>query len=91
MLYFDTALYNTESLELLFKIVGPDRCMFGTERPGAGSKENPRTGRWYDDTKPLIDTISWLTTEEKEQIFHKNAEQVFNRFRPEKLAGQKAS
>ncbi len=82
MLYFDTALYNTESLELLFKIVGPDRCMFGTERPGAGSKENPRTGRWYDDTKPLIDSISWLSTEQKEQIFHKNAEQVFNRFRP---------
>ena len=33
-LYFDTALYNVESLKLLFRIVGPERCLFGTERPG---------------------------------------------------------
>ena len=76
-LYFDTGLYNTESLELLFKIVGPDRCLFGTERPGAGSKINPRTGKWYDDVRPLIEGIPFLTAEDKENIFHKNAEQVF--------------
>ena len=76
-LYFDAALYNTESLELLFKIVGPDRCLFGTERPGAGSKINPRTGKWYDDVRPLIEGIPFLTAEDKEKIFQKNAEQVF--------------
>jgi len=80
-LYFDSALYNAESLELLFKVVGPDRCLFGTERPGAGSKTDPRTGRWYDDVRPLIEEVSWLTAEQKEQIFHKNAEQVFSRFK----------
>jgi 4-oxalmesaconate hydratase len=51
-LYFDTALYNVESLKLLFRIVGTDRCLFGTERPGAGSKTDPRTGKWYDDVRP---------------------------------------
>jgi predicted TIM-barrel fold metal-dependent hydrolase len=80
-LYFDTALYNTESLELLFKIVGPDRCLFGTERPGAGSKPDPRTGKWYDDVRPLIEGISWLSAEHKEQIFHKNALNVFSKFK----------
>jgi 4-oxalmesaconate hydratase len=80
--YFDAALYNVESLELLFKIVGPDRCLFGTERPGAGSKKDPRSGQWYDDIKPKIESISWLTAEDKEKIFHKNAEKVFTRFKP---------
>ena len=80
-LYFDTALYNVESLELLFKVVGPDRCLFGTERPGAGSKTDPRTGRWYDDVRPQIESISWLNSEQKEQIFHNNAARVFTRFK----------
>ena len=44
-LYFDTALYSIESLKLLFRICGPERCLFGTERPGAGSKTDPRTGK----------------------------------------------
>ena len=68
-LWFDASLYNKESLELLFKIVGTDRSMFGTERPGAGAKTDPRTGRWYDDTKPLINDIDWLTDEQREQVF----------------------
>jgi hypothetical protein len=46
---------------LLFRIVGPDRCLFGTERPGAGSKTDPRTGKWYDDVRPNIESIPWLT------------------------------
>lgn len=79
--YFDTALYNVESLELLFKIVGTDRCMFGTERPGAGSKKDPRTGQWYDDIKPKIESISWLTADDKQKIFQKTAEKVFSRFK----------
>ena len=80
-LYFDTALYNVESLDLLFKIAGPERCLFGTERPGAGSKKDPRTGRWYDDVKPTIESVAWLTAEQKAQIFQKNAEALFPRFK----------
>ena len=40
-LYFDTCLYSKEALELLFKVVGPDRCLFGAERPGTGSEKDP--------------------------------------------------
>jgi len=80
-LYFDTALYSVESLDLLFKIVGPDRCLFGTERPGAGSKKDPRTGRWYDDVRPMIESLEWLKPEQKNKIYQKNAESVFTRFK----------
>lgn len=79
--YFDTALYSQEALELLFKIVGPDRCLFGTERPGAGAKLDPRTGRWYDDVKPLIEGISWLTEQDRKRIFEENALRVFTRLK----------
>jgi predicted TIM-barrel fold metal-dependent hydrolase len=85
--YFDTALYNVESLELLFKIVGTDRCLFGTERPGAGAKADPRTGRWYDDVKPLIDSIAWLSEDDRRQIFETNALEVFTRLRVPATAG----
>ena len=79
-MYYDTGLYNQESLELLFKVVGPDRCMFGTERPGAGSKTDPRTGRWYDDLKPMIDAIEWLDDEGRELIYEGNVPEVFPRY-----------
>ncbi|TMA64162.1 MAG: amidohydrolase, partial [Deltaproteobacteria bacterium] len=72
---------NVESLKLLFRICGPERCLFGTERPGAGSKTDPRTGKWYDDVRPNIESIPWLNAEDKEKIFHANAAQVFTRFK----------
>ena len=75
-LYFDTALYNTESLDLELKICGTDRCMFGTERPGAGSAIDP-DGRSYDDVKPLIDGISWLTDQDKKMIYEDTARSLF--------------
>jgi 4-oxalmesaconate hydratase len=81
--YFDTGLYNVESLDLLFKIVGVDRCMFGTENPGTGSYRWPKTGLMLDDTKPLIDSIEWLTDEDKKKIYEDNAKKVFSRFKPE--------
>jgi 4-oxalmesaconate hydratase len=56
--------------------------LFGTERPGAGSKTDPRTGRWYDDVRPNIESIPWLTAEDKARIFEKNARDVFTRFKP---------
>jgi 4-oxalmesaconate hydratase len=76
-LYYDTCLYNQESLELLFKIIGPDRCLFGTERPGAGSAHNPRTDEWYDNTKPYIDNIEFLSDADRTAIFEGNARKVY--------------
>ena len=66
---------------MLFKVVGTDRCMFGTERPGAGAKTDPRTGRWYDDLKPLIDGIDFLGSDDTQRIYEGNARDVFTRFK----------
>lgn len=77
-LYFDTALYTQDALEMLFRWATPDRCMFGTERPGAGTAKDPKTGKWMDDTAPLIDAIPSLTAADKKKIFEDNARKVFN-------------
>ena len=80
-LYYDTVLYNPESLDLLFRLVGTDRCMFGTEKPGSGTAQDPKTGAWLDDLKPVIESIGWLTAEDKRRIFEDNAKQVYSRFK----------
>jgi 4-oxalmesaconate hydratase len=78
--YFDTVLYNKESLELLFRICGVDRCVFGTEKPGSGSAMDPETGRWLDDLKPVIESIDWLSQGDRSRIFEDNARSLYSRF-----------
>jgi OH-DDVA meta-cleavage compound hydrolase len=77
-LYFDSSLYTKDALEMLFRWATPERCMFGTERPGAGTAKDPATGKWLDDTRPLIESIPWLTDADKKKIFSENARKVFN-------------
>jgi 4-oxalmesaconate hydratase len=76
-LYYDTCLYTQDSIELLIKSVGADRCVFGTEKPGTGSVKDPETGRWVDDIHLLIDDIEWLDETERDQVFAGNAQQLF--------------
>jgi len=76
-LYYDTVLYSSESLQLLIKTVGADRCLFGTERPGVGTVKDPRTGRWLDETRFLIEAFDWLSAADKKLIFEDNAKKVF--------------
>lgn len=78
-LYYDTVLLNQESLELLFKIVGPDRCLFGTDRPSGSSALDPRTGKSLDDIKPHIEGIPWLSEADRQGIFEGNARKVYSR------------
>ena len=76
-LYYDTVLYSEESLRLLIKTVGADRCLFGSECPGVGSTVDPATGRTRDDIRPLIDGFDWLGAADKQAIFEGNARHVF--------------
>ncbi|MBM2809779.1 MAG: Amidohydrolase [Chloroflexi bacterium] len=79
--YFDTVLYNQEALELLFKIVGSDRCMFGTENPGTGTHKDAKTGRMLDDIKPTIDAIAEISEQDRKNVFEDVARKVFTRFK----------
>jgi predicted TIM-barrel fold metal-dependent hydrolase len=76
-LYFDSCLYTQEGLELLFKVVGTDRVLFGSEKPGTGSQIDPSTGRWFDDIHLLIDDIEWLPADEREAVMSGNAKKLF--------------
>ncbi|GIH17791.1 amidohydrolase family protein [Rugosimonospora africana] len=80
-LYFDTVLHNPLSLELLFKTVGADRCLFGTEKPGSGSAINPDTGASFDDLKPVIEAMDFLSQSDRDLIFEGNARSVFPRLK----------
>ncbi len=77
--WFDTVLHHKKSLELLFEVVGPDRCVFGTERPGSGGGIDPRSGRPYDDLKPVIESIEEISDDDKKGIFENNARRLFAR------------
>jgi predicted TIM-barrel fold metal-dependent hydrolase len=80
-LYFDTVLYNPESVELLLKLAGVDHCLFGTDRPASGDVVDPETGRPMNDIKSYIDEISWLTEENRQAIYEGNARRLFTRLR----------
>ena len=38
---------------------------------------DPNTGKWMDDTRPLIESIPSLTDEDKKMIFEDTAREVF--------------
>jgi 4-oxalmesaconate hydratase len=77
--WFDTVVHNKKSLELLFDVVGAQRCLFGTERPGSGGGKDPATGRPYDDLKPVIQSIVGLSAEDRLDLFERNARRFFKR------------
>jgi len=80
-LYYDTCVYNAEGLDLLFRIVGTDRCMFGTENPGTGTYKDPKSGKMLDDLKPVIESIPGLTDQDRKNVFEDVAKKVFPRFK----------
>ncbi len=77
LLYFDTCLHARKSLEMLIGIAGSTNVLFGTENPGSGSAANPETGKAFDDIKPLIDSISSLSDQDRRNILEENARRLF--------------
>jgi 4-oxalmesaconate hydratase len=80
-LHFDTCTYDKDALELLFKVVGADRVLFGTEKPGTGSARNPATGLDFDDLKPVIEGIAFLSEQDRRNVFECNCRRVYSRFK----------
>src|ERR1700744_2369638 len=79
MLYYDTCLHARKSIEMLVGIVGSENVLFGTENPGSGSAANPETGKSFDDIKPFIDSIDFLSDQDRRNIFVDNARRLFPR------------
>ncbi|MGJ7546284.1 amidohydrolase family protein [Variovorax sp. LT1R16] len=80
-LHFDTTTYDKNALELLFKTVGVDRVLFATEKPGTGSARDPVSGIDIDDLKPVIESIDFLSSEDKANVFECNCTRLYSRFR----------
>jgi len=55
--------------------------LFATEKPGTGSAKDPVSGRDYDDLKPVIEELSILTKQDRENVFECNCRRLYTRFR----------
>ena len=78
-LYWDMAIYDKESMELLIKRVGADNVLFATEMFGAVNAIDPMTGRNFEDLVPIFQEIDWLTREERYKITEGNVRKLFPR------------
>jgi 4-oxalmesaconate hydratase len=77
--YWDMAIYDKESMELLIRRVGPDNVLFATEMFGAVNAIDPKTGRNFEDLVPIFNSIEWLTDDERRKITEANAKKLFSR------------
>jgi 4-oxalmesaconate hydratase len=78
-IYWDMAIYDKESMELLIKRIGADNVLFATEMFGAVNAIDPKTGRNFEDLVPIFQSIDWLSDEERYKITEGNARKVFSR------------
>ena len=77
-IYFDTCVYHQAGIDTLFRVVGADNILFGSELLGAVKAVDPDTGFSFDDTKRYIDALP-LDRVHKEAVFEKNTRRVFPR------------
>jgi predicted TIM-barrel fold metal-dependent hydrolase len=87
-LFFDTCLYDVDYLTLSIKQWGVAQTCFGTEAPGSGGavrqqSDNPNqagVGTTSDNLVPVIDSLDFLSEEDKLTILNKNPLKVFPSF-----------
>jgi 4-oxalmesaconate hydratase len=77
--FFDTCVYHQRGLELLTDVVPRENVLFASEMIGAVRGVDPDTGRSFDDTKYLLDSIPKLSDADRDAVFEGNALRVFGR------------
>ena len=78
-LFYDACCYDVNYLEAAIKQRGVDQMLFGSESPGSGGAVRPETGKPSDDLLPIIDSLGFLSAEDKLKIFQKNPLKVFTK------------
>ncbi len=76
--YFDTCVYHQAGIDLLFRVIGIDNILFGSEMVGAVRGIDPETGQYFDDTKRYIDALD-LSAADGRKVFEGNARTVYPR------------
>ncbi|MER5325313.1 amidohydrolase family protein [Streptosporangium roseum] len=75
--FFDTCVYHKRGLELLVDVIPQENILFASEMIGAVRSVDPETGRRFDDTKYLLDSIGTVS----EAVYGGNALRVFSRLK----------
>jgi 4-oxalmesaconate hydratase len=78
-IYFDMAIYDKDSMEMLIRKIGVDNVLFSTEMLGSAKAVDPLTGRFFDDTVGIFESIEWLSDEDRYRIFEGNARKLYSR------------
>ncbi|MDE3075451.1 MAG: amidohydrolase [Chloroflexota bacterium] len=69
LLHFDTLVHDAWTMEYLIKAVGADRTLLGTDYPAD-------MGNWRQ--VPLIESLEWLSSEDKAKVLGGNAARLMN-------------
>ena len=78
-IFFDTCVYHQRGIDLMADVLPADNILFASEMIGAVRGIDVRTDRYYDDTKPYVDSAPGLSDEDKAKIFEGNARRVYPR------------
>jgi len=78
-LYYACCAYDDNFLAAAIKQHGVDQILFGTESPGSGGVLRPDTGKQSDVLIPVVDSLEFLSKEDKMKIFQKNPLKVFTK------------
>jgi 4-oxalmesaconate hydratase len=78
-LYFDLAIYDQDSMEMLIRKVGVDRILFASEMFGTSQGIDPKTGKCFDDTVSFVQGIESLSESDRTAIFEGNARKLYSR------------
>lgn len=63
---------------MMVTIIGADNLLFATEMWGTANVVNPETGRFYDDTLPLVKALS-LSADDQRKLLEDNARRLYPR------------
>lgn len=76
--FFDTCVYWKQGLRCLIDSLPAENILYASEMIGAVRGRNPDNGKWFDDTKHLLDELS-LDEPTRSKIFGDNALNVYPR------------
>ena len=79
-LYFDTTVYNQDAMELLREGRGRRQTSCSRRRCWAASRRSiRRRAAWFDDNKPCLDALGWLTEDDRRKIYEGNVRKAYPR------------
>ena len=73
---------RARAMDSPIRVVGVDNIVFASEMLGGVTTVDPRSGRFFDDNKPCIDALAWLTEADRKKIFEENTKKAYPRLGP---------